>query len=139
LALDSPALRLCLIILSSSLADNVYMLERRNQERMLTGERVQVQWKDQLGQTLEVVANLEDISLSGACIQLDRPIPLRTALRLTYQKTELTGTVRHCVLREIGYVLGIEFDPGSQWSARNPRVQQEVHPRTRVSRTSNRL
>jgi len=62
------------------------------------------------------VANLEDISLSGACLQMDLAIPQRTSLRITYPKGELAGRVCYCVFREIGYFVGVEFDPGCRWS-----------------------
>jgi hypothetical protein len=114
------------------------MLQRRGEERTFCKTWVEIHWKNQLGQTREAIANLEDISMSGACLQLERPIPLRTVLTFTYQNTELTGTVRHCVLREVGFVLGVQFDPGCRWSARNFKVPRQVQPRARVPRLANR-
>ena len=76
---------------------------------MLCADMVDVQWKDKSGRLRKGVANLEDISLSGACLQFDQPVPLQTELRISYPKGELTGKVRYCVYREIGYFLGIEF------------------------------
>ena len=48
---------------------------------MLCADLVDVQWKDQTGRTRRGVANLEDISRSGACLQVDRPVPLGTSFR----------------------------------------------------------
>ena len=42
---------------------------------MLCADLVDVQWKDKNGRVCRAVANLEDISLSGACVQVDSPIP----------------------------------------------------------------
>lgn len=106
---------------------------------MLCADLVDVRWKDPTGRTRRMVANLEDISLSGACLQLDRPIPLNTPLRITYPNGELPGQVKYCVFREIGYFIGVEFDPGCRWSQRDYRPQHLLDPRRLVSRTINRL
>ena len=74
---------------------------------MLCADMVDVQWTDKAGKIRKGVANLEDISLSGACLQFDQPIPLQTGLRINHGKGELMGIVRYCVYREIGYFLGI--------------------------------
>jgi len=99
---------------------------------------VDVQWKDKTGRTRRAVANLEDISLSGACLQYEQPIPLKTPVRITYPKGELAGIVRYCVYREIGYFLGIEFDAGTKWSARDFKPQHMLDPRHLVLRAVNR-
>jgi hypothetical protein len=106
---------------------------------MLCADLVDVQWKDQTGRTRRGVANLEDISLSGACLQVDRPVPLNTPFRISYPNGELSGRVKYCVFREIGYFLGIEFEPGSRWSQRNFRPQHLLDPRRLVTRVTNRI
>jgi hypothetical protein len=99
---------------------------------------VNVQWKDQAGRLRRTLAKLEDISLSGACLQFDQPVLLQTDMRISYPKGELMGTVRYCVHREIGYFLGIEFEPGSKWSARHFRPQHMLDPRRLAIRSVNR-
>jgi hypothetical protein len=106
---------------------------------MLCADLVDVQWKDPSGRTRRGVANLEDISLSGACLQVDRPVALGTNFRISYPNGELTGVVKYCVFREIGYFLGIEFEPGSRWSQRHFRPQHLLDPRRLVSRVTSRL
>jgi hypothetical protein len=115
------------------------MLDRRVEPRMLCADLVDVRWKDQTGRTRRGVANLEDISLSGACLQVDRPVPLETIFQISYPSGELVGKVKYCVFREIGYFLGIEFDPGSRWSQRHYRPQHLLDPRRLVNRVTNRL
>jgi hypothetical protein len=117
----------------------VDMMDRRIEPRMLCADLVDVQWRDQSGRTRRGVANLEDISLSGACLQVDRPVPLGTGFRISYPNGELMGTVKYCVFREIGYFLGIEFEPGSRWSQRHFRPQHLLDPRRLVGRVTNRL
>ena len=114
------------------------MDNRRIETRMLCSDLIDVTWKDKSGKSRHSVANLEDISLSGACVQVDRPFPLNTAVRINHQKGELTGIVRYCVYREIGYFLGVEFEAGSRWSLRDFRPQHLLDPRQLVMRTISR-
>ena len=106
---------------------------------MLCADLVDIQWRDQNNRNRRGVANLEDISLSGACIQVERPVPLGSAIRITYPSGELLGRVKYCVFREIGYFLGVEFDPGNRWSQRAYRPQHLLDPRRLITRVSNRL
>ena len=115
------------------------MQNRRVETRMLCADLVDVRWKDKNGRIRRTVANLEDISLSGACVQVDNPIPLQTTLQISYPKGELQGRVCYCIYREIGYFLGIEFEPGFRWSQRSFRPQHLLDPRRLVSRVTNRL
>jgi hypothetical protein len=115
------------------------MFDRRIEPRMLCADLVDVQWKDQSGRTRRGVANLEDISLSGACLQVDRPVPLNTVFRISYPNGELMGIVKYCVFREIGYFLGVEFETGSRWSQRHFRPQHLLDPRRLVSRVTKGL
>src|SRR5919112_1486503 len=114
------------------------MHNRRAEPRMLCADLVDVQWKDKNGRIRRVVANLEDISLSGACLQVDSPIPINTTLRINYPKGELQGRAGYCVFPEIGYFLGIEFEPGFRWSLRQFRPQHLLDPRRLVNRAVNR-
>ena len=73
------------------------IMDRRVEPRLLCADLVDVQWKDQAGRTRRSVANLEDISLSGACLQVEHPVALGTAYRISYPKGILTGRVKYCV------------------------------------------
>ena len=115
------------------------MLDRRVEPRLLCADMVDLTWKDKSGRNRKIIVNLEDISLSGACVQVDAPLPLGTPVRITHGKGELAGFVKYCVFREIGYFLGIEFDPDSRWSQRQFRPQHLLDPRRLVLRTINRL
>ena len=112
------------------------MQNRRAEPRMLCAELVDVVWKDKSGRTRRAVANLEDISLSGACLQVDGPVPLQTKLRILYPKGELRGHVCYCVYREVGYFVGVEFEPGFRWSLRQFRPQHLLDPRRMLARVA---
>ena len=102
---------------------------------MLCADLVDIRWRDQAGRLRRGVANLEDISISGACLQMDRPVGLGTVFQITYPNGELTGKVKYCVFREIGYFLGIEFDSGSRWTEREFKPQHLLDPRRLVTHT----
>ncbi len=115
------------------------MLDRRIETRMLCADLVDFQWKDTNGRKRRGVANLEDISLSGACLQVDRPVPLGTAVHINYPAGELKGVVKYCVFRDIGYFLGIEFEAGVRWSQTEYRPQHLLDPRRLMARTIHRI
>lgn len=112
------------------------MMERRVEPRLLCADLVDVQWKDQTGRIRRGVANLEDISLSGACLQVERPVALGTPFRINYPSGVLMGKVRYCVFREIGYFLGVEFEPGNRWSQRSYKPQHLLDPRKLANRAA---
>ena len=114
-------------------------MDRRVEPRLLCADLVDVQWKDQAGRTRRSVANLEDISLSGACLQVEQPVALGTKYKINYPKGILNGKVKYCVFREIGYFLGIEFNDGCRWSQRSFRPQHLLDPRRLVTRSVNRI
>src|SRR6476660_1368597 len=92
------------------------MEERRNEGRMLCADMVEVAWTEPLGRKRTATGLLEDISPSGACLQLEIPIPLGSRMRWYSPKQEFAGIVRYCNFREIGYFVGVEFAPGLKWS-----------------------
>jgi hypothetical protein len=92
------------------------MLRERSESRMLCADMVDIRWKDKSGRGHKVTAILEDISSSGACVQIEGPIPPNTIVKICHPKGELQGTVRYCVFREIGYFVGLQFEPDSKWS-----------------------
>jgi len=91
---------------------------------MLCADMVNVTWKDPLGKHQRTMGLLEDISHSGACLQLDMPVPEGSEIRWSSPKREFTGRVRYCTYREIGYFVGVELAANSKWSR---RVYQPRH------------
>lgn len=105
------------------------MLDRRIGPRLLCADMVEIRWTEKNGRVRRRRANLEDISPSGAGLLVEHPVPVLTAVRLRHENGELTGTVRYCTVRENEYVVGIEFDEGSRWSAARFRPRHLLHPR----------
>ncbi len=105
------------------------MSERRIEPRMMCADLVDVRWKDHLGHWQRTIANLEDISVSGACLQVDEELPLGTAVQIAYPEGELAGMIKYCVYREIGYFLGVEFADQKKWNAHRFKPQYMFDPR----------
>lgn len=105
------------------------MSDRRIEPRMMCADLVDVQWRDARGREQKSVANLEDISTLGLCIQVDAEIPLRTMVHISVGKADYSGLVRYCVYREFGYFVGVEFERGVKWNARNFRPMHLFDPR----------
>jgi len=77
---------------------------------------VEASWTEATGKTKRMMALLEDISPSGACLQFETALPLGVTLHWHSRARSFTGVVRYCVYREIGYFVGVELDAGSKWS-----------------------
>jgi hypothetical protein len=105
---------------------------------MLCADLVKVQWRDEKNRLKKVVANLEDISLQGACLQLEQPIPLNAIVRIAVPNGQMVGKCKYCVYREIGYFIGIEFDPEANWSRQVFKPQHLFDPRSLMPRARNR-
>jgi hypothetical protein len=87
----------------------------------MCADMVAVRWKDESGREQQASALLEDISTSGACLNLDFPLPLGAGVVIEYRKGRFEGAVCYCFFREIGYYIGVKFKPATRWSLREYR------------------
>jgi hypothetical protein len=108
------------------------MDERRSETRMMCADMVEVRWRDRSGKECRAIAILEDISASGACLQLELPIPLGVEIQWDATRHQFQGHVRYCVYREIGYFVGVEFDASFKWSKKAFRPKHFLDPQTLV-------
>ena len=83
---------------------------------MLCADIVDISWKDAAGRAHRATALLEDIAPQGACLQVEKALPLETEITIEHPKIRMRGAVRYCAYRDIGYFLGLQFTAGSQWS-----------------------
>jgi ribulose bisphosphate carboxylase small subunit len=104
------------------------MKERRIEPRLLCADLVEVEWTGPNGRRRRDVANLEDISATGVCLQMEIALPLNSAVSLRLPEDDVKGDVRYCVHREIGYYVGVEFEEGTRWSARMFKPQHLLDP-----------
>jgi hypothetical protein len=105
------------------------MRDKRSEVRMMCADVVEASWTDKDGQVQRTNALLENISPSGACLQLEVDVPLGVSLRIVCPKHEFVGEVRYCSYQEIGYFVGLEFEPESHWSKKSykPRHLLDLH------------
>ncbi|HYR83811.1 MAG TPA: PilZ domain-containing protein [Terriglobia bacterium] len=92
------------------------MKQRRENNRDMCAELLTVRWTDHDGLSQSVVATLEDISATGACLQMEHSILPGTEVCLHYPNGEYMGKVKYCIYQDLGYLLGIAFDEGYRWS-----------------------
>jgi hypothetical protein len=109
------------------------MKERRIDTRLLCAELVQLTYRDESGRQRRRVANLEDISLCGVCLQLETRVPDGTRVVIRYGDGELVGVVRHCSFRDTSFFLGVQFEEGCRWSTKHFRPQHLLDPRELVN------
>ena len=120
------------------------MQERRSEIRMMCADLMEVSWAAQ-GRRHKVLALLEDISASGACLQLESPVPVGAEVQWSVKvpahtkhrgtKKEFSGCVRYCEYREIGYFVGVEFDVRSKWSRSSYKPQHLLDLKHLLPRT----
>ena len=106
------------------------MSDRRYDIRMLCAELVEVSWKTKTGRVRRETASLDDISESGACVQLDQAVPEGARITVELANREFTGNVHYCVDREAGYYVGVEFDPDCHWDPAEFEPGHMLDPRT---------
>ncbi len=93
------------------------MTERRSEPRFLCADLVMVRVGDS-EQPREIVANLEDISPSGACVQMETAAREGADIEILCANCRLKGQVRYCRFSELGYDVGIAFDERKSWNKR---------------------
>lgn len=90
------------------------MRERRAEPRLWCSDLIKVHVEG--GEPAELMANLEDISPSGACVQFEQAVPAGARVALMLGRRKFSGQVKHCTRNEIGYFAGVQFDAGQKWS-----------------------
>jgi hypothetical protein len=96
--------------------------------RLLCADLVEVIWTFG-GRTERRVANLEDISLAGICLQLEKDLQPDTKVIVRYGDGALVGVVRYCTHRDMGYFIGVELSESSRWSTLHYKPEHLLDPR----------
>ena len=95
------------------------MVEKRREPRYMCSELVNVLIRHQDHRLEEAIANLEDISPSGACVQLEMAVEIGADIEIVCSKCSFKGKVRNCRYFEGGYDIGVAFTKRRRgvWSA----------------------
>ena len=93
------------------------MAEKRSEPRYMCSELVNIliRYKDQPVQ--KAIANLEDISRSGACVQLDEAVRVGADIEIVCSTCSFKGKVRNCRYAAGRYDVGVAFDIPGAWDA----------------------
>ncbi len=89
---------------------------RRSALRSLCADLLKIRWTDESGTGHRELATLEDISRTGACLKVEKAIPVGTTLTILYPSGSYQGRVKHCDPQMDWYFVGVEFAPGYRWS-----------------------
>lgn len=97
--------------------------------RHLCSNLVSIQLPASAGRNREVVGNLEEISPSGAYLNVEQPVATGLAVRMFCTDSqgahEFKGAVLGCSHDPVtGYYIELRFRPGSEWS---PEIFQPTH------------
>jgi len=109
--------------------------DRRVADRLLCAELVQLIWQDAAGREHRRVANLEDISLTGVCLQVEQPMSAGTAIAIQFGDGELLGVIRYCRHQDSGYFLGVHLAEGSRWSSQHYKPEHLLDPKDLLDQT----
>ena len=93
------------------------MVEKRGEPRYMCSELVNIVIRHEDQTVEEAIANLEDISPSGACVQLDEAVRLGADIEIVCSTCRFKGTVRNCRFAGSLYDVGVAFDEPDAWDA----------------------
>ena len=96
---------------------------------MLCSEIINLHLQARPGRNREMKANLEEIWPGGAILWTDVRIRQYTSLWFHGGEFEFRGQVMaHRVLRGLGYLIEMRFDPGCRWSEQKYRPKHLFNP-----------
>ena len=85
----------------------------------MCADMLDVRWREgAAGKWRRGTALLEDISASGACLQIEESVPVGAELRWECHNHKFSGRVCYCTYRDIGFFAGVEFHAGAEWSSK---------------------
>ena len=91
------------------------MTEKRGEPRYMCSELVNILIRHEDQTVQEAIANLEDISRSGACVQLDEAVRLGADIEIVCSTCRFKGKVRYCRFAGSLYDVGVAFDDPGAW------------------------
>ena len=114
------------------------MKDRRSELRFMCADLVKLCIRSEGESRQELVANLEDISPSGACVQLDAAVREGTAVEIVCGRCRFRGKVRHCRYVATGYDVGVQFARPKSWDQKRYRPKHLLEIPEAVRRAADR-
>lgn len=106
----------------------------RKEDRELCADLVKVEWEPRPASSHEEWAILEDISPSGACLEIEQQIPIGAVVSLEFKSDHCMARVKYCNPDRTKYLLGVEFEQGYRWSRRKFKPEHLIQFRLRKVR-----
>jgi hypothetical protein len=104
---------------------------KRSEPRFMCSEPVNILVNDG-GALAEGIANLEDISPSGACVHLHEAIRVGANIEIVCSSCSFKGTVRNCRYTVAGFDVGMEFANAKAWNLQRYEPKHLLLVATRV-------
>jgi hypothetical protein len=112
-------------------ADKERMDKRREEQRDLCADLIRISWVGDSFEKVQQWSTLEDISSSGACLQVDQPIPPGTMISLEFPSEHCSASIQYCRYQNTGYFIGVKFEEGYRWSRKKFRPEHLIQFRLR--------
>jgi hypothetical protein len=106
----------------------------RQEDRELCADLVKVQWNPESGPPRSEWAILEDISSSGACLEIEAPVPQGIIVSLQFTNDQCRARIKYCKPDKTKYLLGVHFEEGYRWSRRRFKPAHLIQFRLRKVR-----
>lgn len=107
------------------------MIPKRFENRELCADLIKVTWTPECEVTKTEWTILGDISPSGACLEIEEPIPPDTIVTLEFGKDRCQARIQYCKYDRATYLLGVKFEEGYRWSSDRWKPEHLVHFRQR--------
>lgn len=107
------------------------MKSNRLEDRELCADLVRVRWEPESGPAQDEWAVLDDISSSGACLEIEQSIKPGTLLSLEFPGDRCQATVKYCKSVLTNYLIGVKFEQGYRWSRRRFKPEHLIQFRLR--------
>jgi len=107
------------------------VIPERRENRELCADLVKVQWKTGSGTAQSEWAILEDISPSGVCLEIEKPIQPDTEISIEFPTDRCQARVIYCRFDKVKYLVGVEFEKGYRWSRRKFKPRHLIQFRLR--------
>ena len=97
--------------------EGLNIAQKRREPRYMCADLVNIRIHREDQTVEEAIANLEDISPSGACVHLEAAVRLGADIEIVCSTCRFRGKVRTCRYAEGAYAVGVAFDTPRAWDA----------------------
>jgi len=97
--------------------------DRRRADRAATEGACQISWTGDGGNRVVASGKVENVSEFGAQVRSHDVVPVGEAVRVGGEGSAWVGTIRYCVQRRDGYLLGVYFFGDAQTTGPAPRAR----------------